>query len=39
VKDNRLTVGEPLTQFRGVLSGIPEFVGKTLDRAPARETV
>ncbi len=39
VKDNRLTVGEPLTQFRGVLSGIPEFVGKTLDRAPARKTV
>lgn len=37
IKDGRLRVGHPLTQFRGVLSGVPEYVGKTLaDEAPAR---
>lgn len=25
---NGLTVGEPLTQFKGVLTGVPEFTGK-----------
>ena len=30
VVKNRLHVGEPLTQFRGVLTGVPEFVGGSL---------
>jgi circadian clock protein KaiC len=28
VEKNHLFVGEPLTQFRGVLTGVPEFVGE-----------
>ena len=36
VEDGRLRVGEPLTQFRGVLGGIPEYLGKPLDVTPAR---
>ena len=30
VVKGRLHVGEPLTQFRGVLTGVPEFVGGSL---------
>jgi circadian clock protein KaiC len=30
VKKNKLHVGEPLTEFRGVLTGVPEFVGGSL---------
>ena len=30
IQNNRLTVGEPLTQFRGVLGGIPDYSGKPL---------
>jgi circadian clock protein KaiC len=30
VYDSRLKVGAPLTQFRGVLSGVPEYVGEPL---------
>jgi circadian clock protein KaiC len=37
VKNARLTVGEPLTHFRGVLGGIPEYLGKPLDARPARK--
>jgi circadian clock protein KaiC len=37
VTNGRLRVGEPLTQFRGVLSGIPEFLGKSLQDVPARK--
>jgi hypothetical protein len=25
-----LFVGEPLTEFRGVLTGVPEYTGKSL---------
>ena len=31
VTDGRLRVGEPLTHFRGILSGIPEYLGNTLE--------
>jgi circadian clock protein KaiC len=27
VRDNRLVVGEPLKEFRGVLKGVPDYVG------------
>jgi circadian clock protein KaiC len=27
VRDNRLVVGAPLTEFRGVLKGVPDFIG------------
>jgi circadian clock protein KaiC len=30
IQDNRLRVGAPLTQFRGVLGGIPEYLGRPL---------
>jgi circadian clock protein KaiC len=30
VYDNRLKVGAPLTQFRGVLAGVPEYLGEPL---------
>jgi circadian clock protein KaiC len=30
VERNALTVGEPLTDFRGVLTGVPEYTGATL---------
>jgi circadian clock protein KaiC len=30
IKNGRLFVGEPLTHFRGVLTGVPEFMGKSL---------
>jgi circadian clock protein KaiC len=33
---NKLCVGEPLTQFRGVLTGVPEFVGGSLKVARSR---
>jgi len=31
IKDNKLTVGEPLVAFRGVLTGVPEYRGSSLD--------
>jgi circadian clock protein KaiC len=31
VKNNALWVGEPLTAFRGVLTGVPEYAGSLLD--------
>jgi circadian clock protein KaiC len=34
---NRLHVGEPLTQFRGVLGGIPEYLGTSVHPGRARE--
>jgi circadian clock protein KaiC len=34
VVKNRLHVGEPLKHFRGVLTGVPEFVGGSLKSAP-----
>jgi circadian clock protein KaiC len=37
IKDNRLKVGAPLIQFRGVLGGIPEYVGQSLDEPLARK--
>ena len=37
IKGNRLRVGEPLTQFRGVLSGIPEYLGSSVDVGRARK--
>jgi circadian clock protein KaiC len=37
VRDGRLRVGEPLIEFRGVLGGIPEYLGKSLDRPRARK--
>jgi len=38
VERNALTVGEPLTDFRGVLTGVPEYTGATLgERARARK--
>ncbi len=30
VEQGRLTVGEPLVEFRGVLTGVPEFMGGSL---------
>jgi circadian clock protein KaiC len=30
VVKNKLHVGQPLKQFRGVLTGVPEFVGGSL---------
>jgi circadian clock protein KaiC len=30
IEKGHLTVGEPLTQFRGVLTGVPEFMGGAL---------
>ena len=30
--DNGVQVGDPLKQFRGVLTGVPEFVGKDLSK-------
>ncbi len=27
IRDNRLVVGEPLTQFQGVLKGVPQYIG------------
>jgi circadian clock protein KaiC len=32
VKKNELTVGEPLVEFRGVLTGVPQYVGPSLER-------
>jgi circadian clock protein KaiC len=37
VEEGRLRVGDPLTEFRGVLSGIPEYLGRSLDRPRARK--
>ncbi len=37
IKDNRIKVGDPLTQFRGVLGGIPEYVGHSLDEPRMRK--
>ncbi|HEY0284918.1 MAG TPA: ATPase domain-containing protein [Vicinamibacterales bacterium] len=31
VKNNALYVGEPLVDFRGVLTGVPEYVGSSLE--------
>ena len=31
VKNNALWVGEPLVDFRGVLTGVPEYRGSSLD--------
>jgi circadian clock protein KaiC len=31
VKNHALWVGEPLTAFRGVLTGVPEYAGSLLD--------
>jgi circadian clock protein KaiC len=36
VVNNKLHVGEPLTEFRGVLTGVPEFVGGSLKSARSR---
>ena len=33
---NRLLVGDPLIQFRGVLTGVPEYHGSSLEKRPAR---
>ena len=30
IKSNKLWVGEPLGDFRGVLTGVPEYVGSSL---------
>lgn len=37
ITDNRIRVGNPLTRFRGVLGGIPEYVGETLDAPRVRK--
>ena len=29
IRDDRLEVGEPLSEFRGVLTGVPEYVGSS----------
>jgi circadian clock protein KaiC len=34
VRNNELTVGEPLIEFRGVLTGVPQYAGDSLDRPP-----
>ena len=31
--EGRVYVGEPLTNFEGVLTGVPRFLGRTIDRA------
>lgn len=31
IRDNRMSVGEPLVAFRGVLTGVPEYQGSSLD--------
>ena len=31
IKDNKLSVGDPLVAFRGVLTGVPEYRGSSLD--------
>jgi circadian clock protein KaiC len=36
IDNGRLTVGEPLTQFRGVLTGVPEFTGGSLKMRKGR---
>jgi circadian clock protein KaiC len=37
VVKNKLHVGEPLTHFRGVLTGVPEFVGGSPRRRAAHD--
>jgi circadian clock protein KaiC len=32
IKRNALWVGEPLVAFRGVLTGVPEYQGSSLDQ-------
>jgi circadian clock protein KaiC len=37
VRHGRLHVGEPLVSFRGVLSGVPEYVGKPVESKTPRK--
>jgi len=37
IHGGRLHVGEPLVGFRGVLSGVPEYVGKPLEAKALRK--